>query len=278
VPSLDNATERFVTSNQEDIRSNGFFVTLGADYAGRYILDGLIRRDGSSLFGPEERWNTYYRISGSYRMSEEVWWPWPAVNEFKLRASRGTAGGRPDFDDQFETYGFTQGGGIVKQTLGNRFLKPELATETEVGVDMIFRDRYSLQLSYADSKVEDQLILIPLAGMYGYTSQWQNAGTVEGKTWEATLEAQIAQTPNFSWRLGLVADRTRNKITEFDRSCFTTGTIAYRCAGETLGAMYGFRVIQSTSELPAGAPAQAADFQRNDDGIHAWVGPGHAYT
>src|SRR5690606_39233031 len=144
---------------------------------------------------------------------------------------------------------------------------PELATETELGVDMIFRDRYSLQLSYADNKVEDQLILIPLAGMFGYTSQWQNAGTIEGNTWKATLEAQLMQSPNFSWRLGLVADRTRNKITEFDRSCFTTGTVAFRCAGETLGAMYGFRVIQNTSELPADAQAQASDFQRNDDGI-----------
>ncbi|HLV26181.1 MAG TPA: SusC/RagA family TonB-linked outer membrane protein, partial [Gemmatimonadales bacterium] len=278
VPSLDNAQERFVESSSEDIRSNGFFVTLGADYEGRYIFDALYRRDGSSLFGPEERWNSYYRVSGAYRMSEESWWPWQSVNEFKLRASRGTAGGRPDFDDQFETYGFTTGGGVVKRTLGNRFLKPELATETELGVDMIFRDRYSLQLSYADNKVEDQLILIPLAGMFGYTSQWQNAGTIEGNTWEATLEAQLMQSPNFSWRLGLVADRTRNKITEFDRSCFTTGTVAFRCAGETLGAMYGFRVIQSTSELPADAQAQASDFQRNDDGILVWVGPGNSYT
>src|SRR5690606_11788813 len=156
----------------------------------------------------EERWNTYYRVSGAYRMAEESWWPWQSVNEFKLRASRGTAGGRPDFDDQFETYGFSTGGGLVKQALGNRFLKPELATETEVGLDMIVRDRYSLQLSHARSVVEDQLIAIPLAGMFGYTSQWQNAGTVEGNTWEATIEAQLVQRPTLTWRMGLVADRT----------------------------------------------------------------------
>ncbi len=278
VRSLDNAQQRFVESNLEEIRSSGFFVTLGADYGGRYIVDGLLRRDGSSLFGPEERWNTYYRVSGAYRMSEEAWWPWEAVNEFKLRASRGTAGGRPDFEDQYETYAFTTGGGVVKQTLGNRFLKPELATETELGLDMIFRERYSLQVSYAKSKVEDQLILIPLAGMFGYGSQWQNAGTVEGNTVEATLEAQVVQRPTLSWRVGLVADRTRNKITEFNRSCFTTGTIAYRCAGETLGAMYGFRWLRDSGELPADAAARASEFQRNDDGILVWVGEGNAYT
>jgi hypothetical protein len=275
---MENARERFVESSVEEIRSNGFMASLGADWDGRYILDGLVRRDGSSLFGPEERWNTYYRVSGAWRMAEEPWWPAPAFSEFKLRASRGTAGGRPSFADQFETYAFTTGGGLVKQTLGNKFLKPELATETELGLDMIVRDRYSLQLSYARSVVEDQLIPIPLAGFYGYTARWLNAGTVTGNTVEATLEAQLVRRPDVTWRLGLVADRSRNKITEFDRACFQTQTIAYRCAGETLGAMYGFRFLGDASQLPADAAAQASEFQVNDEGLLVWVGPGNAFT
>lgn len=272
VPSLSNATQRFVADTLEQIRSNGYVVSGGADYAGRYILDGLVRRDGSSLFGPEETWNTYYRVSGAYRLAEESWWRWPLFSELKLRASRGTAGGRPDFADQFETFGFTEGGGLAKQTLGNKFLKPEHATETEVGVDAIIRDRHSLQLSYARTRVVDQLILIPLAAVYGYTSQWQNAGTVEGNTVEATLEAQVIRRPTFTWRLGLVADRSRNRVTQFDRSCFQTNTIAFRCAGETLGAMYGFRFIKSPEELPADAVARANEFAVNDEGLLVWVG------
>ena len=135
----------------------------------------------------------------------------------------------------------------MKETLGNKFLKPELATETEVGLDMIVKDRYSLQITHASTRVEDQLVEVPLAALFGYTSQWQNAGTVEGNTWEATLQAQVLRRPNLSWRVGLVFDRSRNEITEFDRSCFTTNTIAFRCAGETLGAMYGFHFINSAS-------------------------------
>jgi hypothetical protein len=218
------------------------------------------------------------RGSTTWRMASESWWPWKAFNEFKLRASQGTAGGRPDFNDQYETFSFTEGGGLEKATLGNKFLKPELATEREFGVDAIFRNRFSLQLSYARSKVQDQLILVPLPGFFGYTAQWQNAGTVEGNTWEGTLEAQLVQRPNFTWRLGLVADRSRNRITEFNRSCFTTNTIAYRCAGETLGAMYGFRFIGGANELPADAASRAAEFQVNDEGLLVWVGPGNAYT
>lgn len=278
VRSLDNATDRQVSSELETIRSTGYFVTAGADYRGRYIVEGLVRRDGSSLFGPEERWNTYYRASASWRMAEESWWPFAGITEFKPRISRGTAGGRPSFADQFETLSFTAGGGLQKETLGNKFLKPELATETELGLDMIVGGRYSLQLTYARTRVEDQLIQVPLVGLFGYTSQWRNAGTVEGNTWEGTVQAQLIRRPDLSWRLGLVADRSRNKITELDSPCFSTNTIAFRCPGETLGAMYGFHFINSVSELPADAQAQASEFQVNDDGLLVWVGPGNSYT
>jgi hypothetical protein len=278
VRSLSNATQRQVASAVEEIRSDGYAATLGAEYGGRYILDGLVRRDGSSLFGPEERYNTYYRASAAWRVAQESWWPIQSLSEFKLRASRGTAGGRPDFDDQYETFDFLPAGGLRKATLGNRFLKPEHATETEIGLDAIFRERYSLQLSYARSRVVDQLVAIPLAGFFGYTSQMQNAGTVEGNTIEGTIEAQLVRRPTFTWRLGIVADRSRNRITEFNRSCFQTNTIGYRCAGETLGAMYGFRFIKDASELPADARARAGEFQRNDEGILVYVGAGNSFT
>ena len=278
VKSLSNLQNRFTSSTLEEIRSSGQIASVGADYRGRYIVDALVRRDGSSLFGPEERYKIYHRISGAYRMSEESWWPLKSVNEFKLRASQGTAGGRPDFNDQYETLEFLAGGGLRKLTLGNKFLKPEQAKETEIGIDMIVKERYSLQLSYARSRVVDQLVQIPLAGFYGYTSQWQNAGTVEGNTVEATIEAQLVRNKNVSWRMGLVADRSRNKITEFNRSCFQTNTIGYRCAGETLGAMYGFNFLKDASQLPADAQARAAEFQRNDEGILVWTGAGNAFT
>lgn len=277
VRSLNNARTRFVSSTIENIEASGFLVSAGADYKGRYIADVLMRRDGSSLFGPEERWNGYYRVSGAWRLSEESWWMFPSINEFKLRASQGTAGGRPSFNDHYETFTFTSAGGVEKQNLGNAALKPELAMEREVGLDAIFRERYSLQLSYIHNEVEDQLIQIPLPGFYGYTSQWQNAGTIKGNTWEATIEAQLYRSTDLSWRMGLVYDRTRNRVTEFNRSCFVTQTIAYRCAGVSLGAMYGFRWAKGTDQLPADAQAVADQFDVNDEGLLVWVGAGKTY-
>ena len=277
VQSLDNARVRFVSSSTEEIRTSGFFVSGGADYLGKYIADALFRRDGSSLFGPNERWNSYYRLSGAYRLTQEDWWKWPMFSELKLRVSQGTAGGRPSFNDQYETFAFSSGGGVLKQNLGNQDLKPELATETEFGIDAIIRDRYSVQLSYAKTKVIDQLLQVPLAALYGYSSQWQNAGTVEGNTLEATFEAQLMRRPDFSWTMGLVADRSRHSITEFDLPCYSTATIAYRCAGVGLGEMYGFAFAKNPSHLPVGAQASAAQFDVNDEGLLVWVGTGSSY-
>jgi TonB-linked SusC/RagA family outer membrane protein len=278
VNSLNNATVRFVSSTSETIKTNSVFLSAAADWRGKLIVDALARQDGSSLFGPDQQEHWYYRGSAAYRLSEESWFPLKNVfNEFKLRASQGTAGGRPDFNDQFETFNFVEGGGLVKANLGNRLLRPEYSKETEFGIDAIIRNRYSLQISRARQKTTDQLILIPLAGYFGYANQWQNAGTVTGNTWEGTFEAQVIRRSNFTWRTGLVADRSRNRITEFNRPCFTTQTIAFRCANETLGNMYGFRFARDAGELPASVGARANEFQVNDDGLLVWVGAGNTF-
>ena len=279
VNSLNNATVRFVSSTSETIKTNSYFVSGAADWRGKLIVDGLARMDGSSLFGPEEQENWYYRGSAAYRLSEESWFPFKSFfNEFKLRASQGTAGGRPDFNDQFETFNFVEGGGLVKANLGNKFLRPEYSKETEFGIDAIIKNRYSIQLSRARQTTTDQLILIPLAGYFGYANQWQNAGTVTGNTWEGTFEAQVIRRPTFTWRTGFVADRSRNRITEFNRPCFVTGTIGFRCAGETLGNMYGFRFMRDAKQLPANVGARASEFQVNDDGLLVWTGAGNTFT
>jgi TonB-linked SusC/RagA family outer membrane protein len=274
VPDLDAGTIPQVGGSTQEISAQGYFAIANVDYKGKYIADALVRRDGSSLFGPEERWQTYYRASGAWRMAEEPWWGIDAIDEFKLRYSIGTAGGRPSYGDRFETYSFTSGGGLAKSTLGNRFLKPERTTEHELGIDMIFRSRYSVQLTHSRQTTEDQLIAIPLPAAFGFSTQWQNAGTVKGTSWEATVEAAMVDRPGIRWTLGLVADRARHEITEFNRRCFRTGTdnAFYRCAGETLGTMYGTKFVRSLSDLPENLPAN--QFQLNDDGLVVWVGEG----
>jgi TonB-linked SusC/RagA family outer membrane protein len=274
VPSLDVvAGDRFIGSYQRDIRSEGYFLISTLDLADKYILDGLIRRDGSSLFGAEERWQTYYRVSGAWRMAMEPWFQIPAVNELKLRASHGTAGGRPRFSAQYETYSVNDGR-LAASTLGNRALKPEFSRELEVGADAGLFNRATLGVTYADSRTEDQILLVPLPGYAGFQSQWRNAGTLESQTWEGSIEATLARTNDFNWSARLLADRTNTTITELNIPAYQGGSSSayFVREGERLGTFYGHKFATSCAELPTNAQQYCGDFRTDSNGYFVYTG------
>jgi TonB-linked SusC/RagA family outer membrane protein len=277
IPDLSVAATRAISSQFTDIRSTAYSVNTGLDYDGKYIVDALIRRDGSSLFGPDARWQTYGRVAGAWRMASENFWPWKnTFNEFKLRYAVGTAGNRPGFSSQYEVWTVSSTGTVGKTTLGNRELKPEDVIEHEAGIDMIFKNRYSLQLTYARQETRDQLIQLPLPAVVGYPAQWVNTGVNTGKTFEMTFEAQVVNRPGFSWNTTLVADRMRSKITEWNRACFFDG-LQNICGGSSLSEMWGNRFLTSPGEIARRAGAQANEFQVNDDGYLVWVGAGNTW-
>ena len=71
--TLDNAQSNiFIASEQQEIVAYSGFLVADIDYAQKYIFSALFRREGSSLFGPEERWANYYRGSVAYRLSEDI--------------------------------------------------------------------------------------------------------------------------------------------------------------------------------------------------------------
>jgi len=275
VRSLSIATpaKSFLNSTLEQVRSDGYSGIVGFDYKDRYIGDFLVRRDGSSLFGPRDRWHTYYRVSGAYRISREPWWFLSAFNEFKLRGSYGTAGGRPNFFARFETWSVSAGK-VTKQNLGNKSLKPEFAKELELGIDATFLSRFSLEFTYARSVVNDQILFVPLPAYTGYGNQWRNAGTLKTNTIELTLDASLKQTRTVSWSAGLTFDRTRQRIAALDVPPYRVGPF-FITDDEDLGAIYGDRWISSLNDLPAGIPRD--QFNVNDDGFVVWVGEGHTF-
>ncbi len=289
---LQDQTLLRVGSSSSEVRSLGYFLSGQFDLKDRYIFDALVRRDGSSLFGAQERWHTYYRISGAWRLAQESFWPIDFMDEFKIRASQGTAGGRPGFTAQYET--FSVGGGLIsKGVLGNQFLKPENAKETEIGVDMLAFGRLSLTLTYAKSVVADQILAVPLTGYFGFSSQWRNAGTLESKTYEGTLQWAVIQKPSWSWNVSFVIDQTKGRITEFSLPAFTTGpsNLWYVRKGEELGTMYGTRFAANCTEVfntGTGSfmysnateclVSNGGNFEVNDDGYLVPVGAGNSYT
>ncbi len=271
VPVLDNASTYNGGSSISDIRSEGYYFISSLDYRGKYMGDFLIRRDGSSLFGPDERWQTYYRASGAWRLAQEDWWPFESLGEFKLRYSIGTAGGRPQFSAQYETYSVGSSG-IFPVTLGNKQLKPELTTEQEAGIEMVLFDNISAGAVYAWRTTEDQLLRRPLLSPVGFNTQWINGGTVESNTYEAWVETALIDNPEMTWTSRINFDRTRQEITRLDIPPYPSGWQFVR-EGEALGTFYGTKWATSCGDLPAGTPCD--QFAVNDDGLLVWVGAGN---
>lgn len=279
VPTFGNVDQDNVraTSGIQPVRSDGYFAITNFDVLDRYIADALVRNDGSSLFGPDERRAWYYRLAGAWRVSEEEWFPIDAINELKLRYSIGTAGGRPSWAAQYETY--SVGGGIVSpQTLGNTELKPEHSREHEAGLDLYFLNMFDMSAVYAATVTEDQILDVPLAPYLGFGSQWRNAGTLESNTIELSLNARLIQRPTFSWSARLLWDRTRQEITALNVPAYrygvggqNMGDVFYAREGEALGTFYGTQFATSCAHLPADGP-DCSEFAVNDDGYLVWVG------
>lgn len=291
VQTLNNATTGMtITSSQTSVRQMGLFAGLNLDFFdGRYIVEGLVRRDGTSLFGADNRWATFGRFSLAWRPSQESWWfGGNAVNDFKVRFSRGSAGGRPSFTAQYETFGVTTTGPTLGNQ-GNRQLRPEVTVDNEFGADFELFRRFGVQLTRAVSETRDQILLVPLPSEKGFGNQWRNAGTLENKTWELSLNVPVVTRRNVNWSWRFTYDQTRTVITQLDVQPFNfgpntinnTASMFQAREGERYGTFYGRRFITSCSELPAPFSAQCGgtdtEYQINDEGFVVWVGQGNSW-
>ncbi|MCY3599117.1 MAG: SusC/RagA family TonB-linked outer membrane protein [Gemmatimonadetes bacterium] len=260
------------------IRAEGLFGIASADYLGRYIIDGLVRRDGSSLFGPDERWQTYYRGSVAWRVTQEDFWNIDAIDELKLRFSLGTAGGRPNFYAQYETFGVSAGA-IFPINLGNSALKPEFTTEREAGLNFVFFENLGLDLTYAWQTTDDQLLQVPQPAFVGFSSQWQNAGAIAAQTYEVSLRYAAIDEQDMGLQFRLNWDRTKQEITRLDVPDYSFANF-FVSEGRPLGELWGELWATSCADLaPIGVSASDcnANFQVNDDGLLVPTG-GAAFT
>lgn len=270
IRSLDNAQSNiFIQSEATQIVANSFFLIADLDYQRKYIFSGLIRREGSSLFGPDERWSNYYRVSGAYRITEDV--EIPGFQELKVRASIGTAGVRPTYEQRFETFTLNNGNSN-KNTLGNEALKPSQSTEIEVGLNTTFLNSFNLEFSYSNTKTEDQILLVPLSGAAGFSGQWRNAGTLEADIFEVSLNIDWTSLINLSggwtWNTGVNFDKVNQEITKLDVPRYLTGpgfqqsTFFMIDEGLPFGTLWGESYATSLSQLEgqinSGSAAQVA--------------------
>ena len=285
VPQVGNtlSTTRTGSSFQQTVKGIGFFGSVDAEYKDRYILSALVRRDGSSLFGSDQTWQTFGRASLAYRPSQESWWFIPQLNELKLRASYGIAGGRPSFSAQYETFSLNAAGIAVPGVLGNSQLRPEVSHEQEYGADFELFKRLGGNITYAKTRVTDQILQPPLPAASGFTSQWRNAGTLQNSAFEVSLNMPIITRKDLNYTARLTFDRIRSEVSELFVPAynFSNGANAgaFRVeAGVPYGTLYGRKFIKDCDQMPSAFTSQCGDglaFQKNSDGFVVWVGAGN---
>lgn len=222
------------------------------DYKDKIIVGAMGRRDGSSSFGKDERYQFYYRGSLAYRISEDF--DINNVDEFKIRASYGTSGQRPPFEAQYETYS-ASGTVITPGVLGNSEIKPSVVAEFETGFDLAFMEKFNLVVNYAKTNVTNDYLLVPLPGTSAFSSQWQNVGEIESYAFEIGLQARLINTKDMQAGVNLSFDKNSTKITDLG------GTPPFtRSAGGAIdlfrfeedveyGAMYGSKLLTSLDQL-----------------------------
>ncbi|APZ45070.1 hypothetical protein BW723_01615 [Polaribacter reichenbachii] len=270
--SLDNYTDTFISSNEENAVTNNYFAILGIDYKDRYIFDGMYRIDQSSLFGENHRTNDYFRASAAYRISKDV--DIPGIQELKVHAAYGTAGQRPQYDWQYTRRNISNGIPSTSQTVGNPDLRPSTTTEKEFGLNVDFLDRFSFEGVYSNAKTEDQFMLVDLfAPSSAGSDQFQNIGTVEFNTIELVLDAKIINTADFKWNTGVVFSTTTNEVTQLNISPRiegpTDGEIFRLEEGVEFGTMYGRDFVRSLDQMATQLPTGMAisDYVVNADGV-----------
>ncbi|MBT31167.1 MAG: SusC/RagA family TonB-linked outer membrane protein, partial [Thalassobius sp.] len=213
------------SSSRSEYAFNSYFTTLNYDYAGKYYASVSFRRDGSSRFGPDKRWGTFWSVGGGYTISEEAFMDnvsW--VDNLKLRASYGVTGnanignyswaGLYSFDRAYQ-----DSPGAAPGQVANPLLTWESQENFNVGLDFaLLKSRLSGNIEYFIRESTDLILDRPLSNTTGFRDLTENVGDMRNSGVEIALNANLVQTPNFTLDLGGNITFLSNEITYLPES------------------------------------------------------------
>ena len=262
---------RVIGSVQEGINLGGgegddvlvsYFGRVNYNYAGRYLLEGALRRDGYSRFGPNDKWGIFPSVSAGWNIAEEAFLEDTPLSELKLRGSWGLTGnnnalGRYEWQSTVGTgfrYNFNgnavRGAGVP--SLSNRSLRWETSESINVGVDLGLREQaFTFSAEYYQNTTEDILLPISLPGSFGFPGGSRaNTGSVETSGFEFTAGYQGRSTGAFNWSVDANFATASNEVTSLGLGSPITGinwgtgtNLANRVVeGESLWHFYGWKV------------------------------------
>lgn len=252
-----------------------YFSRLQYSLKDRYLFAASVRYDGSSKFGPQNRWGWFPSASVAWKADEEpflenVEW----LGTAKLRLSWGQAGndriGNSQFLSNMAALNYPLGdsqsinSGFVVSNISNSLLRWEKTNSYNAGVDFgILRDRISMSADVYYKKTTDLLLSAPVSLITGFSTMLDNIGNVENRGFELQLNS-VNTTGKFKWSSSFNLSLNRNKITSLsaDNADITLGQ------GGTIIQRVG-HPINSYYLLEAAGVLRESDFDK--DAAGAWV-------
>ena len=196
------------------------FGRVGYTYKDKYILSATVRRDGSSRFGPSNRYGTFPAISGAWRMSGENFMKnFTFIDDLKLKASYGVTGNSEIGD--FIARRLYQGKGeydgkpaFYPVSIGNENLTWEESHSVNVGLSaQLFKNRINIDIDAYNKDTKNLLYYRPIPSTTGYSTMPTNVGGLRNQGLEVLINTENIKTGKFGWTSSLNFSFAGNKIT-----------------------------------------------------------------
>lgn len=286
VAGLGQGTPQSISSLSSENTLASFLGRANYSYKSKYLATATFRADGSSKFVGNNKWGYFPSGSLAYRISEENFLKNnKIISEAKIRTSYGVIGNNRVSD--YASYALLGTGGNDSYTSGNTFspgtypltlsnpnLKWETTRETDLGLDLgLFKQRLSIVADYYNKETVDLLLSSQLPGSSGYTTAFQNIGSVQNRGFEFGITSVNFDKKNFKWSTSFNISFNKNKIlalTSGQNQLLTTAswsssnTIANSPGyiakiGQPIGMFYG---------LKSDGVYQYSDFDQNTPGVY----------
>jgi len=261
-----------------------FFGKMNYSFKGKYLMTAILRRDGSSKFGSNNRWGTFPSASVGWLISEEDFIPkGTALNSLKLRAGWGQVGNdnianylssvvvASGFNYPFGNNNDVISSGFALSGIPNPDIQWETVTQYSIGIDADFLDnRLNLVAEYYNKTQNDMLVPVPQSGVTGI-SNGQNAGEIvlnigdltnSGLEFSANYSGEVGK---LSYAVGANITTLNNKINDLpapiNRYSLKGSFLTRTEEGRSLGEFYGFAadgIFQNDAEVAAHATQNAA--------------------
>lgn len=234
----------------EEVR-NSWFGTLSYSLNDKYFVDLSVRRDGSSLFGENNRWATFGAAAAMWKISNENFMKatnkW--LNDLNVKISYGTTG-----NSGIEPYlalGLVGTGPIYDNNSGTAISNPsnpDLSWETVKTFNLALTgrvfNRVTFGLEYYNKVTSDMLMEIPYSYTTGFSAGWGNVASMRNRGFDFDVSADIVKTKDWIWNLRVNGNYNKNEITKLFQGLdyYTQSTTGLRMeVGHPYGEFYNVR-------------------------------------